>query len=76
MTLLFTEIEGSTALLRRLGEDAHASVFADHDAFIRAKFETGLRMSREQFDQGFAHGRTLSFDDAIAPALGLETARR
>ena len=35
-TFLFTDIEGSTALLGRLGEDAYAQVLAGHDALIRS----------------------------------------
>jgi predicted ATPase/class 3 adenylate cyclase len=36
LTFLFTDIEGSTALLRRLGEGDYARVLADHQALIRA----------------------------------------
>jgi len=36
LTILFTDIEGSTALLGRLGGDAYAEVLADHRALIRA----------------------------------------
>jgi predicted ATPase/class 3 adenylate cyclase len=36
LTFLFTDIEGSTALLRRLGEDAYAQVLADHHSLIRS----------------------------------------
>ena len=35
-TFLFTDIEGSTALLRRLGEDSYAEVLAGHHALIRS----------------------------------------
>ena len=35
-TFLFTDIEGSTALLGRLGEGAYAQVLADHHALIRS----------------------------------------
>ena len=34
LTFLFTDIEGSTAMLRRLG-DAYAQVLADHHRLIR-----------------------------------------
>jgi class 3 adenylate cyclase len=40
LTFLFTDIEGSTALLRRLGGDAYAEVLADHRALIRAGLAT------------------------------------
>jgi len=36
LTFLFTDIEGSTALLRRLGEEEYGRVLADHQALIRA----------------------------------------
>jgi predicted ATPase/class 3 adenylate cyclase len=35
-TFLFTDIEGSTALLRRLGEDLYAQALADHHQLIRS----------------------------------------
>jgi predicted ATPase/class 3 adenylate cyclase len=36
LTFLFTDIEGSTALLRRAGEDVYARVLAVHHAIIRS----------------------------------------
>ena len=36
LTFLFTDIEGSTALLRRVGEGAYAQVLAGHHAIIRS----------------------------------------
>ena len=36
LTFLFTDIEGSTALLQRLGESQYAQVLADHHALVRA----------------------------------------
>ncbi|MBV8200461.1 MAG: hypothetical protein JOZ15_07535 [Acidobacteria bacterium] len=36
LTFLFTDIEGSTALLRRLGEGVYAQVLADHHGLIRS----------------------------------------
>src|SRR5690348_13566945 len=35
LTLLFTDIEGSTALLRRLGAGVYGQALADHHSFIR-----------------------------------------
>jgi predicted ATPase/class 3 adenylate cyclase/DNA-binding CsgD family transcriptional regulator len=35
-TFLFTDIEGSTALLRRVGQGAYAQALADHHALIRS----------------------------------------
>ncbi|MGD0441775.1 MAG: adenylate/guanylate cyclase domain-containing protein [Acidimicrobiales bacterium] len=36
LTFLFTDIEGSTALLRRLGADVYADVLAEHHRLIRS----------------------------------------
>jgi class 3 adenylate cyclase len=36
LTFLFTDIEGSTALLRRVGQDVYAQVLAEHHAVIRS----------------------------------------
>jgi predicted ATPase/class 3 adenylate cyclase len=36
LTFLFTDIEGSTALLRRVGQDAYAQVLDDHHSLIRS----------------------------------------
>jgi class 3 adenylate cyclase len=36
LTFLFTDIEGSTALLRRLGDGVYAQVLAGHHALIRS----------------------------------------
>ncbi len=36
LTFLFTDIEGSTALLQRLGESQYARLLADHHALVRA----------------------------------------
>jgi class 3 adenylate cyclase len=36
LTFLFTDIEGSTALLGRLGEQVYARVLAGHHAIIRS----------------------------------------
>jgi class 3 adenylate cyclase len=40
LTFLFTDIEGSTSLLARLGEDAYAGVLADHHQLIRRGLST------------------------------------
>ena len=36
LTFLFTDIEGSTALLKHLGEDVYAEVLAEHNSLIRS----------------------------------------
>jgi class 3 adenylate cyclase len=40
LTFLFTDIEGSTSLIERLGEDAYAGVLADHHELIRRNLST------------------------------------
>jgi class 3 adenylate cyclase len=35
-TFLFTDLEGSTALLRRVGQSVYARALADHHAIIRS----------------------------------------
>jgi predicted ATPase/class 3 adenylate cyclase len=40
LTFLFTDIEGSTALLQRLGEDVYAEVLAVHNSLIRSYLAT------------------------------------
>src|SRR5580693_9524101 len=50
LTFLFTDIEGSTALLRRLGEGAYAQALAEHHAVIRSAL--AIRGGREVVMQG------------------------
>lgn len=40
LTFLFTDIEGSTALLKRLGDDVYAQVLAEHHSLIRSYLAT------------------------------------
>src|SRR5262249_42367285 len=40
VTFLFTDVEGSTALLQELGDDAYAQLLAEHRALLRGSFET------------------------------------
>ena len=55
MTFLFTDIEGSTALLGRLGEDGYARVLAGHHAVIRSALDAhGGREVDTQGDAFFA----------------------
>jgi len=41
VTFLFTDIEGSTVLLQRLGDRRYAEVLAEHQRLLRAAFEQG-----------------------------------
>ena len=52
LTFLFTDIEGSTALLRRLGDDVYAKVLDDHQRVIRASLEADA--GKEEGTQGDA----------------------
>ena len=55
LTFLFTDIEGSTALLRRAGEDVYAQVLAGHQAIIRSVLaDRGGREVDTQGDAFFA----------------------
>jgi predicted ATPase/class 3 adenylate cyclase len=55
LTFLFTDIEGSTALLGRLGDDGYAQVLAGHHALIRSALAAhGGREIDTQGDAFFA----------------------
>ncbi len=41
VTFLFTDIEGSTTLLQRLGDHRYAEVLADHQRLLRDAFAKG-----------------------------------
>jgi class 3 adenylate cyclase len=41
VTFLFTDIEGSTALLQRLGDSRYADVLAEHRRLLREAFVKG-----------------------------------
>jgi len=41
VTFLFTDIEGSTTLLQRLGDRRYAEVLAEHRRLLRAAFAEG-----------------------------------
>jgi hypothetical protein len=86
LTFLFTDIEGSTVLLRRLGEGVYAHVVADQafldrtgeswqepEASYRQDSLTTVRaaLGAEQFDRAYAQGKSLGLDQALDLALGL-----
>ena len=41
VTFLFTDVEGSTALLQRLGDRRYAEVLAEHRRLLRDAFANG-----------------------------------
>jgi predicted ATPase/class 3 adenylate cyclase len=61
MTLLFTDIEGSTTLLQRVGEDVYARALAEHHALIRSSLAahdgTELTMMGDGFFASFSSPR-------------------
>ncbi len=72
VTLLFTDIEGSTTLLQRLG-DAYRQVLQDHNSLVRAAIQVGtgqeLQITGDAFFVVFARAK-----DAIAGAMAAQQA--
>jgi class 3 adenylate cyclase len=74
VTFLFSDVEGSTDLLRRLGESAYATVLEQHRRIVRESFSA--RDGREIDTQGdaffyaFARAR-----DAVAAAVSAQRGR-
>jgi len=66
-TFLFTDIEGSTALLRRLGEGLYAQVLAGHHALIRSGL--AAHDGREIDTQGDAFFAVFSSPTACVAAV-------
>ncbi len=67
LTFLFTDIEGSTALLRRLGEGAYTQVLASHHALIRSAL--AAHGGREVDTQGDAFFAVFSSPTACVAAV-------
>ena len=67
LTFLFTDIEGSTALLRRLGEDVYADVLAEHHHLIRSCL--AAHGGREVSTQGDGFFAVFSSPKACASAV-------
>jgi predicted ATPase/class 3 adenylate cyclase len=67
LTFLFTDIEGSTALLRRLGDNDYGRVLADHQALIRAAL--AAHDGREVDTQGDAFFAVFSWPTACVVAV-------
>ncbi len=68
-TVMFTDLQGSTSLLNRLGEVAFMALLAEHDTIIRrALVASGGREVKHTGD-----GLMASFDD-VGQALGCATA--
>jgi class 3 adenylate cyclase len=72
VTFVFTDIEGSTGLLKRLGED-YAKLIADHRQLVRDTFERhqGIEIDTQGDSFFFAFARAR---DAVAAAVELQRA--
>jgi class 3 adenylate cyclase len=72
-TFLFTDIEGSTALLQRVGGDVYARVLADHHGLIRSALAAHggeeLNTAGDGFFAGFSSPRA-----CLAAALDMQQA--
>src|SRR5437763_10937633 len=70
VTLLFTDVEGSTRLLRRLGEQRYADALGLHRRLLRAAFERhgGYEVDHEgdSFFVAFAHATAAVAADSEA----------
>ena len=68
--MLFTDIEGSTRLLQRLGRDRYAEALDLHRRLLRDAFERhgGYEVDNEG-DAAWSKGQTLTLDEAVAIAL-------
>ena len=68
VTFLFTDIEGSTGLLKRLGRDGYESVLAQHAGILRATFAAhGGQVVDTQGDSFFAAFRAAR--EAVSAAV-------
>jgi predicted ATPase/class 3 adenylate cyclase len=75
LTFLFTDIEGSTVLLRRLGDDVYAQVLAGHHALVRSSL--AAHDGQEVTTQGDAFFAVFSSPRAcVAAVLEMQRAIR
>jgi predicted ATPase/class 3 adenylate cyclase len=58
LTFLFTDIEGSTTFLRKVGEDVYAQVLADHHGLIRSALAAHGGVELNTLGDGFFAGFT------------------
>src|SRR5262252_6002135 len=73
VTFLFTDIEGSTALLQRLGDRRYAEVLAEHQRLLRDAFAKGNGQETDAQGDAFlvAFSRAR---DAVATAVAAQKA--
>jgi class 3 adenylate cyclase len=62
VTFLFTDVEGSTKLLEKLGDEAYEEVLA----IVRGALDEAA------FGEAWVAGRMLTADEAVALALGVD----
>jgi class 3 adenylate cyclase len=55
VTFLFTDIEGSTRLLRALGPDRYAHELSEHRRVFREVFAASARLLADEAEGGTAH---------------------
>ena len=72
VTLVFTDVEGSTRLLRELGEDAYRAAMAEHRRKVRAAF--GRHGGYEVDNEGDAF--FYAFESAAAAVAAVEEAQQ
>jgi class 3 adenylate cyclase len=72
VTLVFTDIEGSTRLLSELGRDAYRDALADHRSVVRDAFERfgGYEVDYEGDAFFYAFGSATNAVRAVTEALG------
>jgi class 3 adenylate cyclase len=80
VTLLFTDVEGSTRLLKQLRQE-YGQLLADHHRLMRSALEhhAGREMDTqgklgEEGDAVWTEGHAMSFDNAVTLALDPEAA--
>ena len=73
VTMVFTDVEGSTRLLQALGRDPYVRAFEDHRRLLRRAFaehgEVEVEMQGDSFHFAFDHAR-----DAVAAAAAAQRA--
>ena len=71
VTFVFTDIEGSTSMIQRLGESSYLDVLETHNVIIRAAFHAGVEIRTEGDSFFYVFG---SAADAVAAASDAQRA--
>src|SRR5438552_7936364 len=89
VTLLFTDIEGSTRLIEELGEEGYVEALAEHRRLLRAVFSAGGGVEVDTQGDAFlyvfddpahavaaaAHGQQAFENGPVRVRMGLHTAQ-